>query len=46
MAELLSLDGDQEFRVVTPERQCDSEFLAEFDEMRAGLMWSCHWPAV
>jgi ferredoxin len=32
LAELLSLDGDQEFRVVTPERQCDSEFLAEFDE--------------
>ncbi|HWQ79969.1 MAG TPA: methylenetetrahydrofolate reductase C-terminal domain-containing protein [Anaerovoracaceae bacterium] len=31
LAELLSLSGDQEFKIVTPERQCDAEFLAEFD---------------
>jgi len=29
---LLSLSDGQEFRVVTPERQCDAEFLAEFSE--------------
>jgi ferredoxin len=32
LKELLGLDGDKEYRVVTPERQCDSEFLEEFDE--------------
>jgi len=32
LAALLSLSGEQEFKVVTPERQCDAEFLAEFDE--------------
>ena len=32
LKELLGLEGNKEFRVVTPERQCDSEFLSEFDE--------------
>ncbi|NLO47386.1 MAG: hypothetical protein GX111_03555 [Clostridiales bacterium] len=29
---LLGLEGDKAYRVVTPERQCDSEFLEAFDE--------------
>ena len=45
LAELLSLSGDQEFRVVTPKRQCDSEFLEEFDKdiawADAGLSLAC-----
>ena len=32
LSELLSLSGDQEFRVVCPERQCDTEFLVDYDE--------------
>lgn len=45
LAELLSLSEDQEFRVVTPKRQCDSEFLEEFDKdvawADAGLSLAC-----
>lgn len=45
LADLLSLSGDQEFRVVTPKRQCDSEFLEEFDKdvswADAGLSLAC-----
>jgi ferredoxin len=32
LASLLSLTDDRGFAVVTPERQCDAEFLAAFDE--------------
>jgi ferredoxin len=32
LAELLGLEDGKEYRVVTPERQCDSEFLEGIDE--------------
>lgn len=32
LAGLLSLSGEQELAVVTPERQCDAEFLEKLDE--------------